>query len=96
MWIASCTLRSAAAGEDPSEMLALWEKLHQQSEIYWVGRAGITHFALGAIDIALWDFKAKAAGVPLWKLLGGSAPKRSRGLQYRWRLAELAVENRRG
>ena len=63
-------------GEDPREVLALWEKLHKQSEIYWVGRAGITHLALGAIDIALWDLKAKDAGQPLWKLLGGSAAKK--------------------
>jgi L-alanine-DL-glutamate epimerase-like enolase superfamily enzyme len=63
-------------GEDPSEVRALWEKLHKQAEIYWVGRSGITHLALGAIDIALWDLKSKAAGVPLWKLLGGSAKKR--------------------
>jgi L-alanine-DL-glutamate epimerase-like enolase superfamily enzyme len=63
-------------GEDPREVLALWEKLHKQAEIYWVGRAGITHLALGAIDIALWDLKAKDAGVPLWKLLGGSAKKK--------------------
>jgi L-alanine-DL-glutamate epimerase-like enolase superfamily enzyme len=41
-----------------------------------VGRAGITHLAQGAIDIALWDLKAKEAGVPLWKLLGGSASKK--------------------
>jgi len=63
-------------GQDPREVLALWEKLHKQSEIYWVGRAGITHLALGAIDIALWDLKAKAAEQPLWKLLGGSASKK--------------------
>lgn len=63
-------------GEDPREVLALWEKLHKRSEIYWVGRAGITHLALGAIDIALWDLKAKEAGVPLWKLFGGSAKKK--------------------
>ena len=63
-------------GEDPAEVLYLWEKLHKCSPIYWVGRAGITHLALGAIDIALWDLKAKAAGVPLWKLLGGSATKK--------------------
>jgi L-alanine-DL-glutamate epimerase-like enolase superfamily enzyme len=63
-------------GEDPREVRALWEKLHKHSPIYWVGRAGITHLALGAIDIALWDLKAKAAGLPLWKLLGGSASKR--------------------
>ncbi|ADE53939.1 mandelate racemase/muconate lactonizing enzyme family protein [Coraliomargarita akajimensis] len=60
-------------GEDPMEVRALWEKLHKQSEIYWVGRSGITHLALGAIDIALWDLKAKALDMPLWKLLGGSA-----------------------
>ncbi len=63
-------------GEDPAEVVALWEKLHKKSEIYWVGRTGITHLALGAIDIALWDLKAKAAGQPLWKLLGGSASKK--------------------
>lgn len=62
-------------GEDPREVRALWERLHKRSEIYWVGRAGITHLALGAIDIALWDLKAKDAGLPLWKILGGSAKK---------------------
>lgn len=62
-------------GEDPSEVRALWEKLHKRSEIYWVGRAGITHLALGAIDIALWDLKSKSLNLPLWKLLGGSAKK---------------------
>ncbi|MBK1878979.1 mandelate racemase/muconate lactonizing enzyme family protein [Pelagicoccus mobilis] len=60
-------------GEDPFEVRALWEKLYHKSEIYWVGRSGITHLALGAIDIALWDLKCKALGLPLWKLLGGSA-----------------------
>ncbi len=63
-------------GEDPREVRALWEKLYRQPEIYWVGRAGITHLALGAIDIALWDLKSKEAGMPLWKLLGGSARKK--------------------
>jgi L-alanine-DL-glutamate epimerase-like enolase superfamily enzyme len=62
-------------GKDPREVLALWENLHKFPEIQWVGRAGITHLALGAVDIALWDLKAKHAGQPLWKLLGGSAAK---------------------
>ena len=63
-------------GEDPREVSRLWQKLHKHSPIYWVGRAGITHLALGAIDIALWDLKAKEAGLPLWKLLGGRADKK--------------------
>lgn len=63
-------------GEDPREVRALAQKLQDCPEIRWVGRAGITQLALGAIDIALWDLKAKEAGLPLWKLLGGSAAKR--------------------
>ena len=77
--IVECILKSFGPlliGEDPREVRALWEKLHKQSEIYWVGRAGITHLALGAIDIALWDLKAKEANLPLWKLLGGSGHKK--------------------
>jgi L-alanine-DL-glutamate epimerase-like enolase superfamily enzyme len=38
-----------------------------------MGRAGVLQMAISAIDIALWDLKAKIAGEPLWKLLGGSA-----------------------
>jgi len=60
----------------PREPAALWKKLHNDPQIYWVGRAGIVHLALAAIDIALWDLQAKAAGLPLWKLLDGSATKR--------------------
>jgi len=44
--------------------------------VQWVGRAGITHLALSAIDIALWDLKARYAGVPLFRLLGGSPEKK--------------------
>jgi L-alanine-DL-glutamate epimerase-like enolase superfamily enzyme len=63
-------------GEDPRQVQHLWRKLACHPPIQWVGRGGITHLALGAIDIALWDLKAKAAGAPLWELLGGNATKR--------------------
>lgn len=63
-------------GEDPLEVRALWQKLYSHPPIRWVGRAGIVQMALSAVDIALWDLKAKAAGVPLWKLLGGCGSKR--------------------
>ncbi|MGQ9574844.1 MAG: mandelate racemase/muconate lactonizing enzyme family protein [Thermoguttaceae bacterium] len=63
-------------GEDPSNVREVWQKLYDQSSIRWVGRAGITQMALAAVDIALWDLKAKAAEMPLWKLLGGSPSKR--------------------
>ncbi len=63
-------------GEDPHEVRWLWQKLHGAPGVHWVGRAGVTQMALAAVDVALWDLKAQAAGLPLWKLLGGSAAKR--------------------
>jgi L-alanine-DL-glutamate epimerase-like enolase superfamily enzyme len=63
-------------GSDPLEVRSLWSKLLHHAPLQWVGRAGISHLALSAIDIALWDLKAKAAQMPLWKLLGGSGEKK--------------------
>lgn len=60
-------------GEEPDNVLQLWEKLFHFPPAQWIGRSGITQLALSAVDIALWDLKAKAAGIPLWKFLGGSA-----------------------
>lgn len=58
-------------GEDAAEIDRLWLKLARNPALQWIGRAGITTLAQAAVDIALWDLKAKAAGVPLWHLLGG-------------------------
>ena len=58
-------------GEDAGDISRLWQKLARNPALQWVGRAGITTLAHAAIDVALWDIKAKAAGQPLWKLLGG-------------------------
>jgi L-alanine-DL-glutamate epimerase-like enolase superfamily enzyme len=64
------------AGEDAREGARLWRKLARHPALQWVGRAGITQLALAAVDIALWDLRAKAAGVPLWHLLGGPLRER--------------------
>jgi L-alanine-DL-glutamate epimerase-like enolase superfamily enzyme len=61
--------------EDPREVRSLHCKLLFDPPSHWVGRGGITQMALSAVDIALWDLKAKAMGEPLWHLLGGSATK---------------------
>lgn len=60
-------------GSDPLEPRHLHAKLQRYPPVLWVGRAGITQLALSAIDLALWDIKAKNSQVPLWKLLGGNA-----------------------
>ena len=58
-----------ALGEDPNNIDRIWEKMWWGP--HWVGRGGIASLAMCPIDIALWDLKAKRAGLPLYKLLGG-------------------------
>ena len=55
-------------GEDPNDISRLWDKLVWAGAS--VGRSGLATQAIAAFDIALWDLKAKRAGLPLAKLLG--------------------------
>ena len=58
----------ALIGEDPSDISRLWDKLCWAGAS--VGRSGLSTQAIGAFDVALWDMKAKRAGLSLAKLLG--------------------------
>lgn len=55
-------------GEDPSDIARIWNKLCRAGAS--MGRSGLTTQAIAPFDIALWDLKAKRAGLPLAKLLG--------------------------
>jgi L-alanine-DL-glutamate epimerase-like enolase superfamily enzyme len=61
-----------AAGEEAGRIEALWQRLWWA--LHYGGRGGPSVLALSAFDIALWDLKAKRAGMPLWLLLGGHDP----------------------
>ena len=58
----------ALIGEDPNDIARLWDKLCWAGAS--VGRSGMAIQAIGAFDVALWDLKAKRAGLSLAKLLG--------------------------
>jgi L-alanine-DL-glutamate epimerase-like enolase superfamily enzyme len=60
---------AAIEGEDPRSTSALYDRMLRWA--FKAGHAGAVFGAIGALDTALWDIKAKAAGEPLWRLLGG-------------------------
>lgn len=57
-------------GRDPQQYEAIWRDLFFHTHATAVG--AITSLSLAAIDTALWDRNARAAGLPLWKLAGGA------------------------
>jgi L-alanine-DL-glutamate epimerase-like enolase superfamily enzyme len=63
-------LEEMLLGTDPLEPEALWRRLYTGSKM--TGRRGALICALGAIDMALWDIRGKALGMPVYKLLGGA------------------------
>ena len=57
-------------GEDPCHIEKLWSKM--LAAMMGHGRTGVVGAgAMTGIEIALWDIKGKALGVPGWNLLGG-------------------------
>jgi L-alanine-DL-glutamate epimerase-like enolase superfamily enzyme len=60
------------AGRDADRIEALWRDMWWA--LHYGGRGGPVSLAVSAVDIALWDLKAKRLGAPLWRLLGGFNP----------------------
>jgi L-alanine-DL-glutamate epimerase-like enolase superfamily enzyme len=60
-------------GCDAQDTEAVWHRVWWG--LHYGGRGGPVMLALSALDIALWDLKARRAGAPLWRLLGGFDPR---------------------
>jgi L-alanine-DL-glutamate epimerase-like enolase superfamily enzyme len=56
-------------GKDPLNREAIWQRM------MILCRQGLPMMAAGAIDVALWDLAGKAAGMPVYKLMGGYRDK---------------------
>jgi L-alanine-DL-glutamate epimerase-like enolase superfamily enzyme len=74
-------------GSDPFDTEVIWDRLYKST--FWAQNGGPIVFAgISALDIALWDIKGKALGLPVYKLLGGKKRDKLRTyasqLQFGW------------
>jgi L-alanine-DL-glutamate epimerase-like enolase superfamily enzyme len=89
------SMKPDIVGENPHYTERLWQKLWR--EIGFFGVEGISVFGLSAIDRACWDVVGKAAGKPLYKLLGACrdrVPAYACGLWLNETMEELVNEAR--
>ncbi len=61
-------LERGLRGRDLRDIEAWWQDAHRDA--YWRG-GPVLMSALSAVEMALWDLKGRALGVPVWQLLGG-------------------------
>jgi L-alanine-DL-glutamate epimerase-like enolase superfamily enzyme len=80
-------------GADAREVEDIWNRMWWH--LHFVGRGGIAAFAMAAVDIALWDLRARVADEPLWRFLGGDDPKvpaYAGGIDLQFTLQELEAQ----
>jgi L-alanine-DL-glutamate epimerase-like enolase superfamily enzyme len=61
-------------GRDPRDIELHWRRLYEV--IAHIAGKGAEIRGLSAVDVALWDILGQAAGMPVWRLLGGAARER--------------------
>jgi len=69
--LVNTTLRQLVLGMNAADVVGVWKKIYDK-QLASHGMGAGTCLAMSGIDMALWDIRGKALGVPLYKLLGGS------------------------
>jgi D-galactarolactone cycloisomerase len=80
-------------GRDPRQVQRIWDEIYYGIVVRVLGPRGMGVAMLSAIDIALWDIKGKAAGEPVYSLLGGAVSDRvlAYGSSIYWSAPEEAA-----
>jgi L-alanine-DL-glutamate epimerase-like enolase superfamily enzyme len=66
------TMRELVQGMDAHDVAGVWARVYKM-QLASHGMGAAAALALSGIDLALWDIKCQATGLPLYQLLGGSA-----------------------
>ena len=88
------TLRQLVLGMDAADVVGVWKKIYDK-QLASHGMGAGTCLAMSGIDMALWDIRGKAAGMPLYQLLGGAKrgiPAYAGGVSLGYQLPEQLVD----
>ena len=70
--LVNTTLRGLVVGMDAHDVVGIWNKIYVK-QLGSHGMGAGTCLAMSGIDMAIWDIRGKATGLPLYKLLGGTS-----------------------
>jgi D-galactarolactone cycloisomerase len=91
------TLRQLVVGMDAGDTTGVWARVYRM-QLGSHGMGAAAAIGLSGIDMALWDIRAKAAGWPLYRLLGGAGrpiPAYAGGVSLGWQEPASLVEEAR-
>lgn len=96
--LVNTTLRQLVTGLEATDVVGAWDRIYRM-QLASHGMGAACSIAMSGLDMALWDIRAKAAGWPLYRLLGGAEkriPAYAGGVSLGYQVPEALVEEARG